>query len=146
MSMESGIRRLRPEDATSLLPLRREALGSQPFAFKSTPDEHRGSLEFIHGALAEHRDQAVFGQFDGASLIGMVGVVRESGVKRAHKANIWGMFVAPQARQRGVGRALLEAAIEHARTWSGVDQLHLSVTDAAVAARRLYEAAGFRAW
>jgi RimJ/RimL family protein N-acetyltransferase len=146
MSANLGIRRLRPEDASALAALRREALESSPLAFASTPDSPRGSAEFLRGALAENEDQAVFGGFDGSRLVGMVGVQREAGVKQRHKATLWGMFVAQQARQKGVGRALLEAAIEHAGTWLGVSQLHLGVSDVAVAARKLYETAGFRVW
>jgi RimJ/RimL family protein N-acetyltransferase len=36
--------------------------------------------------------------------------------------------------------------MERAREWPGVRQVHLSVTDAAPEARRLYESAGFREW
>lgn len=78
--------------------------------------------------------------------MGMVGVIRASRVKVRHKANLWGMYVSPRAQQQGAGRALLEAAIDQARAWPGVDQLHLGVTDVALAARKLYEAAGFRIW
>src|SRR5207247_8398658 len=89
--------------------------------------------------------QVVFGQFDGADLIGMIGLIRASKVKQRHKATIWGMYVTPRARNKGVGRALLEAAIEHARGW-GLGQLQLSVTEAAPHAKRLYETAGFQPW
>ena len=56
------------------------------------------------------------------------------------------MYVAPAQRRRGLARALLQAAIEHARRWPGVEQLNLGVTEASDSARRLYESAGFRVW
>ncbi len=140
------IRRLDPEDAESLVALRREALESHPLAFGASIDDDRAlSLEFVRTSLADP-DQAVFGGFDGEKLIGMVGVLRATRVKIHHKAHLWGMYVSPHVRARGIGRALLEAAIGQARAWPGVEQLHLGVTDAAVAARKLYEAAGFRIW
>ena len=130
----------------SLVALRRESLESQPLAFGASTEDDRGlSLEFVQASLADS-EQAVFGAFEGDLLTGMAGVVRASRVKIRHKAHIWGMYVSPQARGKGAGRALLEAAIEQARAWPGVEQLHLSVTDAAVAARKLYESAGFRIW
>ena len=78
--------------------------------------------------------------------MGMVGVIRAARVKVRHKASLWGMYVSPRARGQGAGRALLDAAIGQVRAWPGVEQLELGVTDVAVAARTLYEAAGFRIW
>lgn len=146
-SVASSIRRLHPPDAASLVALRRDALVSHPLAFWASPDDDRGlSLDSVRGSLANQREQAVFGYFEGADLAGMVGVIRATEVKRRHKAYIWGMYVAPGARRKGVGRALLESAIEQARAWPGVDRLHLSVTEAAAEARKLYESEGFRCW
>ncbi len=56
------------------------------------------------------------------------------------------MYVAPAHRGEGAGRALLEAAIAHARTLDGVRQIQLSVSEATPAARRLYERCGFTTW
>src|ERR1700675_2458164 len=76
---------------------------------------------------------------------GMVGVIRASKVKQRHTGTIWGMYVSPRARSGGIGRALLDAAVEEARRW-GLAQVQLSVTEPAVAAKRMYESAGFRSW
>lgn len=147
MSADSNIRRLLPEDAAFLVALRREALESHPLAFGASIDDDRGlSLEFVRTALADVEEQAVFGCFEEENLIGMAGVIRASKVKLRHKAHIWGMYVSTRARGKGTGRALLGAAIDQARSWPGVEQLHLGVTDVAVEARSLYEAAGFRIW
>jgi ribosomal protein S18 acetylase RimI-like enzyme len=147
MGMDLDIRRIGAADAALLVALRREALENNPLAFgASTEDDYSLSLERVRAFLADPQEQAVFGQFEGGVLAGMVGVRRESRLKRRHKAHIWGMYVAPRARGKGAGRALLAAAIAQARAWPGVEQLQLSVTDAADTARRMYEAAGFRAW
>ena len=146
MAGQLNIRRLHAADATALVALRREALEAEPLAFgASVGDDHALMLDSVRIFLDDHAEQSVFGQFDGADLVGMVGLVRASKVKQRHKATIWGMYVAPRARNKGIGRALLDAAIQHAREW-GVDQAHLSVTDTAPAAGRLYERAGFRRW
>ncbi len=67
-------------------------------------------------------------------------------VKMRHRAIVWGMFVTPAARGKGVGAALLRAAVDHARAWPGVLQVQLAVTEAAVHAQRMYVRAGFREW
>lgn len=112
----------------------------------SVDDDRRLSVEFVCRWFADDPEQAVFGAFEGARLEGVVGVYRESRAKQRHKATIWGVYVTPRARRKGVARALLAAAIGHARGWSGVRQLHLSVAEVAETAKRLYEAAGFRVW
>ena len=145
-SFEVNIRRLRAADAEALVALRQEALELEPLAFgASAEDDVALSCESVRTFLGDDEHQAVFGQFDGADLIGMTGLIRASKVKQRHKATIWGMYVNPRARNEGVGRALLMAAIEHARGW-GLDQVQLTVTEAAPHAKQLYESAGFRVW
>lgn len=144
--MELNTRRLGAADASAFVALRREALETEPLAFGASPADDVGLVvESVRSFLGDHETQAVFGQFGGADLVGMIGLVKATKLKQRHKATIWGMYVTPRARNKGVGRALLEAAIGHARG-SGVAQLQLSVTEAAPTARRLYEAAGFRLW
>jgi RimJ/RimL family protein N-acetyltransferase len=78
--------------------------------------------------------------------VGTVGVFRDRHVKAAHKAHLWGMYVAPHQRRQGIAADLLQAALRHARTLPGVAYVYLSVSTAAPAAQRLYERAGFRVW
>lgn len=54
-------------------------------------------------------------------------------------ASVW---VAPRGRGRGVGDALIEAALAHARRW-GYQRVALEVGDHNVPARRLYARHGF---
>jgi GNAT superfamily N-acetyltransferase len=60
--------------------------------------------------------------------------------------HLWGMYVRPAYRRTGCGSALVDAAIEHARSVEGVAAIALGVTTAASAARALYERKGFVAW
>lgn len=52
------------------------------------------------------------------------------------------LYVAPAARGRGMGRALLEAAMELARE-AGADHIDLNTGETDTAARALYESSGF---
>jgi RimJ/RimL family protein N-acetyltransferase len=141
------IRRLRADEAEALVALRAEALVEEPLAFGSSPtDERARSLEFVRTALSDEHEQAVVAAFVDDALIGMVGVVRGSTVKERHKAHIWGMYVRRTAQGHGIGRALLRAAVAHARTWPDVERVQLSVTSASKAAHALYESEGFRTW
>ncbi len=52
------------------------------------------------------------------------------------------LYVVPEFRGRGIGRALLEAAMDYARA-RGAAHVDLNTSEADVAARGLYESAGF---
>ena len=52
------------------------------------------------------------------------------------------LYVAPPSRGRGLGRALMSAAIDHARG-RGADYMELGTAEDDVAARALYESLGF---
>jgi ribosomal protein S18 acetylase RimI-like enzyme len=52
------------------------------------------------------------------------------------------LYVVPALRRRGLGRALMLAAIEHARA-RGADHMDLGTGEQDVAARALYESLGF---
>jgi ribosomal protein S18 acetylase RimI-like enzyme len=52
------------------------------------------------------------------------------------------LYVVPELRGRGIGRALLEAAMDHARE-RGAAHIELTTSEDDVAARSLYASAGF---
>jgi ribosomal protein S18 acetylase RimI-like enzyme len=52
------------------------------------------------------------------------------------------LYVAPASRGRGLGRALMEAALSQARL-RGADTMDIGVDEPDLAARRLYESLGF---
>ncbi len=144
--MSVVIRLLMPDDAEAFFEIRRAALENEPMAFGSTPENNRvSSVALAREFLGRAPDSVVIGAF-ADTLIGSIGMNRQGSVKRAHKITVWGMYVTPQARQRGTGRALLEAGIAHAEALKGVGQIHLGVSEAAGAARRLYERCGFTIW
>jgi len=92
--------------------------------------------------MADARNH-VFGAFasDG-QLVGMATLRREQRVKSEHKAFLFGMYVLPEHRRQGVGRALLEALISRAGE-IGVRQVNLTVNSENRAAVLLYESCGF---
>lgn len=78
-----------------------------------------------------------------AQILGTVGCRRHERLKERHKATISGVYVAPEARRRGVARRLLELAIERARAWPGLEQIQLAVVTENASAVNLYRALGF---
>jgi GNAT superfamily N-acetyltransferase len=141
------IRLLGPHDASAFQALRLQALRECPEAFGSTYAEDKTlPLEVIAERLTPTRTpvgQAVFGAFVEDELVGVAGCRQESKAKARHKGVVWGMYVRPPERGRGVGRGLLQHIITEARLWPDVERLVLTVVERAAAARHLYVAMGF---
>jgi ribosomal protein S18 acetylase RimI-like enzyme len=138
------IRTLDEADLEAWLVLRLRSLREHPDAFGRTPeeDEDAGRWRQYFRTMASDGDGFVLGAFAN-SLVGLVGCQREAPTKARHRAFIWGMYVAPEVRQRGIGRWLLAETIALARRWEDFDHLALSVMTHQAAARHLYLACGF---
>ncbi len=138
------LRLLTPADAAAFQALRLAGLVEAPEAFASSLDEEKDlPIDIVAGRLAATGDSAVFGAFDGPQLAGVVGVMREAKAKHRHKAFIWGMYIAPAWRDRKLGRALMEAALQRAAGMPDLRQVTLCVTAGSTGAVRLYESLGF---
>lgn len=141
------VRLVRVDEAEEFRTLRLRALKEEPEAFGSTwEEENVRPLEQTVARLQADNITAFGGYDDDGRLMGMVRLWQEGGVKTAHKATIIGMYVAPEARGRGLGRLLLEAAIARAREIPGIEQLLLAVVATNAAARALYLSAGFQSY
>jgi ribosomal protein S18 acetylase RimI-like enzyme len=138
------IRRLVPADAAAFQSLRLGGLRECPSAFASSyEEEYELALDVVAERLQAGADRVVLGALSGPVLAGIVGVEREALLKLSHKAHIWGFYVAPAFRRQGIGRRLVDAALQHAYAMPGVRQVNLSVDAANTPAIALYEAAGF---
>jgi RimJ/RimL family protein N-acetyltransferase len=141
------IRPLGPADIDRYRALRLRALREEPTAFASAPDDElRLPVETVESRLQETASQVTLGAFDGDTLVGLSGLLRERRSKLVHKAWIVGFYVAPEARRRGLGRLLLERTLARARAMPGLRQVNLGVNAGNVAARHLYESMGFVAF
>lgn len=140
------IRPITETDVEAYRAIRLRALTEEPESFGASADDFvRESLADVATRLRLSDDAFVLGAWM-PGLVGTVGFVRQSGLKRRHQAMIWGMYVAPEARGRGIGRALMAETLARAAALPGVEQMHLGVVTTNAAARTLYLSLGFTSY
>ena len=141
-------RLLAADDAELWWHLRLEALRNDPASFADSAEEHLATtIESTRARLgaggASHN--FVLGYFEGGVLAGMAGFYRYSHIKERHKGHIWGVYVRPESRSKGVARALMQEIIRRARGIEGLEQI-LLVASNHLPAKMLYENLGFEAY
>jgi ribosomal protein S18 acetylase RimI-like enzyme len=136
---EIAVRRLEASDAELYRAIRLESLRLNPEAYGSAleTEEARPLSAFVERLTETH----LLGGFADDELLGIAGFLAEEGPKSRHKGHLWGVYVRPSARGKGVARRLCEGVIEFAR--GKVEILQLTVTATNEQARRLYSDLGF---
>ena len=118
-------------------------IGAEPDQIR--PDWRAQTLRFLEeaarsslgGAFVAVQEGLVVGSACGQVFSGQSPDLLESHYRR--KGYIWGVYVAPDNRGKGIGRALTQAVVEHLRS-VGCTQVHLH---ASPAGRSVYESLGF---
>lgn len=118
------------------------------------PPDHRSWGEYLRRVAdveTRLRHATVLAAVEDGEVLGTVTVELHGRIPGGHprdrlspdEAHVRMLGVRPDARRRGVGRALMEAAAEAARR-SGKRRLTLNTTEGMAAARMMYEGMGFR--
>ena len=144
---EVTIRPLLEPDLLAYKALRDSMLAGHPEAFTSDAEtESRRDLASYRSRLAGGSNGGTLFTLlalDGARVVGALTCEREPRRKVQHIAHLVGMMVADTHRGRGIGRALLAAALVRLQSTAGLAQVTLSVTASNRAAVGLYESLGF---
>jgi ribosomal protein S18 acetylase RimI-like enzyme len=126
---------------------------------KATALAYRGSsvssnadyLDRVADVATRARHALVLGALDGDRVVGTVTVELDGRIPGGHprpplapgQAHVRMLGVHPGERRRGIGRALMDAAVDEARR-AGKRRITLETTEAMEPAQRLYESMGFR--
>lgn len=138
-----SIRPLCARDADVYRALMLEAYDVYPQAFTSSVAERaRMPLSWWEKRLDSPLDR-LLGAFAGDELVGIVGLAYEPREKARHKVTLFGMYVNVAHQHQGLGRQLVEAALEEARTQPRLKLIQLTVTAGNDAAFALYQRCGF---
>jgi ribosomal protein S18 acetylase RimI-like enzyme len=135
-----------PDHAAEYREIMLRAYAGAPDAFTATVSERAPlPLAWWASRISEQPNppELVFGAFFGARLAGVAGLRFERRERTRHKATLFGLFVLPQLRGRGIARTLVEALLEQARSTPGTQVVQLTVAQSNTAALRLYASCGF---
>lgn len=142
MSDAFRIRPAVPADAPALVALGR-AVGGEPEGWLLSGEGRRGvgdERRYLR-SLRRHPHAAVLVAQAPEGVVGRLSIARDPHPASQHVADL-GLVVAATHRRRGIGRALMEGAIEWARG-AGVRKLELHVLPHNAPAIALYETLGF---
>jgi GNAT superfamily N-acetyltransferase len=139
------VRRCHAEEWEALRDVRLSALADSPDAFGSMLEEERGSDEarwrgWITGE-GWAGAVATFVADEGGRLVGMATGFHPDDERAL--VHLFAMWVRPDRRKAGVGRALVAAVVRWASGLAGVDHVVLRVTTSNEAAVRFYLSCGF---
>ncbi|MBB6261355.1 ribosomal protein S18 acetylase RimI-like enzyme [Paenochrobactrum gallinarii] len=136
------VRVLCPDDVQTYKAVRIHALKNSPLTFGSSFAVESAYADEVFAHRIRHGGgNAVYGAFDGDTLLGTAGVFVHERLSEKHRGTLWGVYVMPQARGLGLGSVLVDHVIKYA-------EKHVVVLDAKVVAsndyaRQIYYDLGF---
>jgi RimJ/RimL family protein N-acetyltransferase len=136
------VRPAHPSDAEGLAKLG-QAVGSEPEGWLVSTNGWRDASDerrYLR-AIRRYPNAAVYVAEEGGVIVGRLSIARDQHPASRHVADL-GLMVAAAHRRRGIGTALLDAAVEWARQ-AGVRKLELHVFPWNKAAIALYDRFGF---
>jgi ribosomal protein S18 acetylase RimI-like enzyme len=143
-----NIQILEKGDAGDLWALRKESLFTDPHSFSaSEEDDAFQNMSHVEALLSDDcLPVKIFGARENQELVGMIGLQLEKKIKHRHRIQLWGMYVRPPYRRRGIANQLIEVVIHHARQMNHAEFVCLTVTSQSTSAQSLYARHGFKVW
>ncbi len=133
------VRKLVASDTIAFQKLRLEGLANHPCEFGTAYEEEAAlPINMIERRLDQGR---IYGPFLDGELSAIAGFRRDERIKKRHKGELFGVYVAQGARGLGLGEAVVQEIVTVAR--NDVEQLLATVACLNNAAKALYAKLGF---
>lgn len=138
------VRRIRPGDGNALREVRLRALQTDPEAFAATYQQAAlrkdDDWEEMAVDAATGGEKVIFLAESDDGCVGMVGAFARP--NEPVTRNLYGMWVAPEARSSGIGMKLVDEVLEWSKA-AGAEEVKLWVVESNHKAVALYQRAGF---
>jgi len=141
------IKPLTKQNAKAYQKCRLNALRIEPDAFGADYNIRKEKpLVHFEQRVTYKSNHFIMGAFVKDELIGTVGFYAETMPKLQHRGNIWGVFVYPEHRKKGIARAMFQATLKAVAQLPEVKQIHLGVSENNPPAIQLYKSFGFKTY
>ena len=137
---------LTEKDTDAFIEIRLEGLKESPLAFGASFEEEIDREGIVQNFKNRSDGYFTLGFFEDEKLAGIVGFIREHRLKKKHKGIIWGMYVSPEHRGKGIAKKLVLDVIDRAKNLQGLSKIMLSVTAPQKKAIGFYKRLGFEAY
>jgi predicted GNAT family acetyltransferase len=145
VGVQYEVKKLDPEHWFVYKHLRLESLKKDPQAFIGIHEEKLKVPDSVWQDQFSREHTRILFLFEGVQAIGMAGYEINHNSKNAHVASIFGVYVMPDYRGKGLGKMLVSALIEDiTKHHPQIMKLKLAVSSAQVAAFHIYETLGFK--
>lgn len=139
MTADIVIKRATAADLAAFKQIRLECLRTEGENFGSAYEDW---VDLANDEWLLRLEAPVFLAFGGEGPVGIIGLLRERGVKVKHRALVIMVYLRRELRGTGLAKRLLDTVVEQA-SQDGIMQLELHVRAENAAAIRFYEREGF---
>lgn len=142
--MAISIIQLTDDDWRIYSQVRLKALQTDPKVFGSSYEIESGQTEEAWRTQLQADDGAVFLLFDGELPIGITGVAVDRNDSTKRTAILWGSWLEPEYRGKGLSHLMYQARIDWAKTHPGIERIIVSHRASNVASGRANQKHGFQ--
>jgi RimJ/RimL family protein N-acetyltransferase len=138
-----NIRKLNEDDWQIFRSVRLKALQSDPSVFGSNYQKESQATESDWRERLRTDDAAVFLVYDGAGTLGMTGIAIDRNDPTKKQAILWGSWLEPHARGKGLSQMMYKARIDWATEHPTVDRIIVSHRASNLASKHANQKHGF---
>ncbi len=139
-------RKLKKTDYSAYEAIRKESLATEPTAFSATEEKEGSIRQERFEKMLNSPSNFIIGAFEKTTLVGIAGFFRFEGTKAAHKGMIWGVYVQQNHRHKGIGKKVVEFAVNEAWKDNAIALIQLGVGLHNFPAINLYANLGFESY